>query len=253
MMGIHASELYTGPSYKFRGAIPFILFPGDGVATGLRFTSTSGDFVLSAPVPSGIVYTQSFGYFAANQINGLNPAGWYYVEMTSTTIGRVWNNRYITGNPSQHIPGAAARVGFVTQQNYVITATADVSIAGPDALIPGNCLGKNGGGSIEAMWSYTSSAAQKTLSIMYGGTSLCVQAVTASVNHRQLVTIGMRGDTKSCVSTNWVGVTSSTTNGILQRTVDTELPQQLTYIFRAASAADIVVLEMYACILYMGV
>lgn len=85
-----------------------------------------------------------WGYFPANTITGSNAAGFYWVVLSSTTAGTVYNTTYTPGSTSPAIPASPTAFSGTTGgtgSNATATAITLVSVAlgtnpmGPSGLI----------------------------------------------------------------------------------------------------------------------
>lgn len=123
--------------------IPLFIMPGDGSANGCQFTGTNGDFTLSAAILSGIGahFAGAYSYFPANFGGSSRPAGFYWVEFSSDTAGKVYANTYNqVGPPQRPISNAVfseSLTGWNTAPTTEITAVNEI-------LVPGGSLGLNG-------------------------------------------------------------------------------------------------------------
>lgn len=109
------------------------------------------------------IYARAYMYFPANVIGAAVPAGWYYVEMSSTSAGTVYNNVYSTGNVS--FP--ASPTPFVsTGAGAFVNATA-TDVAGFNFNLEGGALGNNGTLRMQGFAVANNSASVKNLTPMF--------------------------------------------------------------------------------------
>jgi hypothetical protein len=102
--------------------------------------AANGVLTLGTALPT--TYPNIYIFLPAGAAFALSPAGWYLCQMTSTTVGVIFNNVYVTGQPSvppqaNLVPIVAAGPGAYTG---VITAQA-----GPNWLFSANMFGASGG------------------------------------------------------------------------------------------------------------
>lgn len=145
-------------------------------------------------------------------------------------------------NGSARILGASAvAVSGAADTNENILATI---------TIPAGAMGLNGILRVEALWTVTNSANNKTLRIRYSGasgTQYIGNVVTTVATARALVSIANRGVTNSQVAmansfnTMW----GSTTNAVTTSAVDTTVATTIVITGQKASAAETITLEQY--------
>lgn len=85
-------------------------------------------------------YANCYLYLPANAIEAGSAAGKYFVQMSSTTVGTIFNNTYTSGKPT--IP--ASPTAFVTTGPGAYTQTTATDIALLSTTLPGGALGENG-------------------------------------------------------------------------------------------------------------
>lgn len=126
----------TPYSFRFRTAVPFFL-PAGTTTAGFRWTDANGGCSWSNVVGGSPTWPQAWAWFDAGKINGLNEAGWYYMEASSSSYGKVYSNRYTSGDPAAAMPavGAGAELTGTVPDQYLSSAT-NVEIAGPSIIIP---------------------------------------------------------------------------------------------------------------------
>lgn len=149
-----------------QNGIPFIL-PSSGsvaAATGVITLTTALD----------AVYSQAYMYFPAGAFTG-SVAGYYYVTMSSTTVGVMTTSRYTGGVPT--VPSAPVTVttgvGAYVQDTGVTVAQTIV--------IPAGSMGLNSRIYSESSGSCPNSAGAKSFSVIFGGSNLGAAATTTSV------------------------------------------------------------------------
>lgn len=129
------------PQVIAQTGIPMIIPPGNGLSAGVQFSGTIGAFNIVGAQVMPVIFPACFMYFPANQIAGTsNTAGFYYVVMTSTTAGRVYNNKYTSDIPAA--PANPAAFSGVTNGAWLTQTTADVAFV----MLPvcGGSMGPNG-------------------------------------------------------------------------------------------------------------
>jgi len=88
-------------------------------------------------------FTSGFwGYFPANSLTGSNAAGFYWVVMSSTTAGIVYNTTYTPGTTSATVP--ASPVAFSGTTGAAYTNTISTQIIAAQVSLGTNQVGPNG-------------------------------------------------------------------------------------------------------------
>lgn len=134
--------------------IPFIFAPSGSIAV------TTGVVTLGTALDK--TYPNCYMYFPAGAWTG-STAGWYYVVMSSTTLGTVNSNAYTTGVPT--IPASPT---LVTTGAGAYTQTTGSYIAGPQFTVQGNLVGVNGKLRSNYGFTATNSAGNKFVKAVYG-------------------------------------------------------------------------------------
>src|SRR5271167_731180 len=150
-MGQVSNPPLPGYAVLSKTAIPFIMAPS-GVM------SNNGAITLGTALPA--TYPNCFLYLAANSINGANPAGWYYAQMASATVGQVFQNAY-SGSGAPAIPAAAALNPWVSVGPGAYVGVTGL-IAAQSFTLPGFAMGVNGALRLIHMWQYPNNADNKT-------------------------------------------------------------------------------------------
>ncbi len=119
-------------------AIPFVMPPNFTMAANGAVTFGKAlDFSYAAPV-SG--QGGCWVYFAAGDVHAGSVAGWWYMVMSSTTVGVVYNNRYTSGPTTP----PAIPAGLSTASVGARTADAGTDRVGPTVTLPANAMGRFG-------------------------------------------------------------------------------------------------------------
>lgn len=121
----------NGRAQCMKSAVPFIL-PSNG--------SVGNNGALTLGVALDRVYPRCYMYFPTGAIFSGSAAGWYWVVMSSTTVGVIYNNTYTSGYP--RIPTIS---GFTTTGPGAFTTTTGSDLAALTFTLPGNVLPRFGG------------------------------------------------------------------------------------------------------------
>jgi hypothetical protein len=216
----------TGLAYShFQCGVPMVLpssgsIGNNGALTGL----TALPWQLSG----------CYMYFPANAIAAGVAAGWYYVVMSSTTAGTIYNNVHTSGKPT--LP--ASPTAFVTTGPGAYTQTTGSDITALSISIPGGALGINGTMSnIPAIFT-NSTAGQKLFRLKMGGSTLNNFGFTTSLESFLYSLFKNLGAANANMSNNVSGLSSNATNSPTLTAINTAADQTLTVTLQLAVATD---------------
>jgi hypothetical protein len=203
-----AAATYTGlkarVSEGFTAVSDGVGWVPDGVQTLFRSampvgsapTGTMGDngaVTLGTALPNA--YAACYLHFPANAISAGSAAGLYYMVMSSTTVGQVFNNTYTSGVPA----APATPTAFVTTGPGAYTASTS-SITFISLTVPGALMGLNGAVDSELSWSETNTANNKTHMVSFGGTNLLNSTLASVASFHAAYAVVNRGSASSQVS-----------------------------------------------------
>lgn len=149
-----------------RNAIPFIVAP-----TG----TMANNGAITVGTALGATYPSCYLNLPASAISAGSGAGWYFAQMSSATVGTVFNNTYTTGLPT--IPGAPTP--FATTGPGAYTGVTSL-VVGPQITLPANSIGPNGILRTLMLTNELNNANVKTLNMVIGA-GVFINAVLASV------------------------------------------------------------------------
>jgi hypothetical protein len=230
-------------SLIFQWAIPVINAPtgtmanNGAITLGTALSTTYANCYLL--LPAGAIAT---GVPAAAAI--------LFCQMSSATVGTVFNNTYTSGVPT--IPGAP--VAFATTGPGAYTGVTGAN-NGPSISIPGNSFGPNGSMYYEATWQYNNSAGTKALTVTFGGSTIFNQSGTTSVCCAIKKNLQNRGITNAQVSSDTGGQPGTGVGeaGVPTLTlVDTTANQNLIVVFNQNTATDFTVLDRFFVNIFPG-
>lgn len=231
------------PVTGFACGIPFVLPPGDGGANGLSFTGGGGGaFTMTAAILAGgwNLLTDCYVYLPANVGGSGNTAGWYYAQFSSDTVGTIYADQYVSGQPT--IPAAPAV--FPGSPSGRITTTTSEITANTGVTLPAGALGKNG---VLEWWPRcvaTNSAGAKQARLRIGGVEALLDQSTTLPDTERVMTVRNRGRLdRQSASRNGQGVGSAiaTLTGDWL-SIDTSVDQPVTMTLKLTATTDAVVL-----------
>ena len=215
-------------------AIPMIL-PSSG--------SIGNNGALSGLTALPVTYANCYLYFPADAIAAGVAAGLYYVVMSSTTAGTIYNNTYTGGLPA--IPSSPTAFSTTGSGAYTQTTGADITLL--SLTVPGGLMGLNGVLSETKHHVYNNSAGFKYNKQIFGGTTFMVQAPTTTTGIRTNSFISNRGVSNAQVSqgsfsSGWFagGVVTP-----LYGTVDTTSDKTYASTGQLATATDYLILNNF--------
>jgi len=228
-------ELGFGAGIRnFGSSVPMVV-PSSGtmadngavtLTTALQFTYSGGCYM----------------HFPANAIVAGSAVGFYWVVMSSTTVGQVFNNRYVTGT-APRIP-VDALVPFVTTGPGAYTQLTSV-IDFVTYKLPAGCMGNYGSFLAQPIFTYPNNANNKTLVILLAGTQIYSKARTTALGDFALIDFHNRGIKNRQIS-GWSTTavpTAPSASAAVAFAIDTSVEMTMLYRAQLAVATDYVVLE----------
>lgn len=235
--GNSASVGPTNEAVYSKGSIPFIWGNTGSVAA-------NGALTLGTALPQA--YPDAFMILPAGAAYAGSLAGAYYVQFSTTLLGRIFDNKYIPGVPAA-IPASLNPIAAPGPGAY--TGVTGLT-SGPSVSFPGGTLGPTGFMWMESLWSIFNSAGTKTPTITLGGQTL--MAVNQTTNQSMLTPVslwvrGAQADRQVSFATSNASGAGAAAGVVNQSTIDLKLAQTLQLACNVAVATDYVVLEGYTC------
>jgi hypothetical protein len=236
----------NSPVILGQSALPIII-PSSG--------SVGVNGALTGIVALDFTYPACYMYFISNAVYAGQTAGYYYVVMSSTTAGTIYNNQLnpaapsIPASPTGVVSGA---IGAFTQSVAAVPTAVSVSV-------PANSMGPNGSVRYSMRTRAVGNASGQTIFCGFGASNSNVFALgmNLGVAMGSLITdIRNRGNTARQMTGNQfanplVGMTGN--NPATQSTVDTTAAQNATIALQINTAAtDFVILESWCIELLPG-
>lgn len=123
-----------------------------------------------------LVQPNCYIYMPANAIVAGSIAGWYFCQMSTTALGTVFADRYITGAPA--LPSAPTPLVSVGPGAYVQTTAVDLQAQ--NVIVPGGVMGSNGLLRCVGWRSHINNANAKLNRLRFGGLTTQAANITAS-------------------------------------------------------------------------
>ena len=175
-------------------------------------------------------------YFPAGTFTA-SAAGFYYVTMTSTTVGTVYSNLYVSGIPT--IPASPA---LVTTGAGAYVQTTGAAVDALSIPVPGGTLGANGAIEIDCLVSNINNANNKTIVVKYSSAPILSLALTATLTFNaigKIVNVGVIGRQIAFVST----ALGTSVNATTQYSIDSGINQNIIATLQLAVDTDYMVLQ----------
>jgi hypothetical protein len=225
---------------------------GSGIPLILPSSGTIGNNgALSALTALPLQYLACYMYFPANAIAAGSAAGMYYVVMSSTSAGTIYNNLYTGGVPS--IPANPTPFVTVGPGAYIQTTGAPITLF--SGIVPAGSMGLDGTLMIDADYSNIGNTNSKTQRIIFGGQTVhqIAQATAANVVAFWRTRITNRGiATRQYVNPTGVVAPTAGSAGVIGNiSVNTAADVTVAFTSELATATDFVVLQGFrASIMY---
>lgn len=237
------------------------------VSSGIRWLPENGEVVLiNTGVPlvlpssgsignngalTGITglpatYAHCYMYFPENAIAAGVAAGLYYVQMSSTSAGTIYNNTYTSGNPS--IPASPTAFATTGPGAYTQTTGADITLI--SLTVPGNAMGIHGGLDSRLLFAHTNSANNKIHKIKLAGTSVYNSSFTTTTGNGVINQINNMGATNVQVASGTGNSSGLGSMSLAHATIDTTTDQSLAVTTQLANASDYAVLARLNTVLH---
>ena len=167
-----------------------------GLPVGLASTGTIGNngaVTLGTALPSA--YAACYLHFPANAIVAGSAAGLYFVVMTNTTVGTVYNNVYTSGIPTA--PASPTAFSTIGPGAYT-AATARTTLI--TLTLPAGIMGLSGSIEMESIWSATNNANVKTPTAVFGSSDLLPTPLTSIHVSHDMRIVANRGSAAAQVA-----------------------------------------------------
>ncbi len=229
--------------------VPFVIPAGDGAAVGLQFTGSAGAFTLSAAILANLwnALNGCWIYMPTNFGGSGLSAGWRWAVFSSDTAGVLYQDTYVSGNPTR----VTSPTAFATNLTGWITTTTS-EITGPTGFyLLGGSMGPNG--SLKShVRTYGNVTGNKFFRMYVGSTAVMVMVPTTLPNNEFLFSVknqgvenlqvGPRGGTRATVGVNTADGSAFTSEFL---TIDTSVDQTISYSLQLSSNQGCAVLANF--------
>ena len=220
------------PRVMAQSGIPCILGPNGTIAT-------NGTITFGTALP--LIYPRAWVYFPAGAVVG-GLVGWYYVIMSSTTVGVVYTAYQATMTlPFAMLPAAQMTVAVGSNSAYT-QSTSSVTMA--SVSVPSNTMGENGELSFDGLFSYNNSAGAKVAGCSFGGSTVLTVSGTTTLSVNITKSVQNRATNQQVIRVSVDAGTSSSVAPTLLA-IDTTADVTAAFTGSIAVATDYLVLENF--------
>jgi hypothetical protein len=219
-----------GP-YKLSYTLAQTNVPAGNAPSGTM--AANGAVTLGTALP--YIMPSLFLYFPAGAVFAGSAAGFYYCQMSSTTVGVVYNNLMgvIPVTPANPTPIVAAGPGAYTGVTTALTVFS--------CQVPANTLLPNGQLRVNYGAVYTNSAGNKTLARTLGGNTLATSTRTTNARDSSTERVYALSASRLLYQPASDSTTASTSGASLF-TLDLTQDQTYNWISTAVTATDFMLL-----------
>ena len=230
----YISDPYSSSALTSTG-VP-VLVPSSGTI------ATAGTVTLTTALPATFS-SGAWMYFPATAFAGTGVAGVYWVVMSSTTAGTVYQNISVPASPFEpYIPSQVLSPVVGSNSAYTQTTAADLVLV--RTTVPGGLMGLSGEVHYNMMFSTNATANSKPVKVTFGGTTIHTSSLSSNVTTNIDKLIFNRGSTGSQVSGPLAALGhGSSASDALYLTVDTSNDFDITITAQMATATDYVILQ----------
>lgn len=221
------------------------------IGSGIPFSvANTGSFGNNGALTLGTALATTYSggiylYFPAGAIVAGSLAGWYWTVMSSSTLGVVYNNTYVSGPVSAPV----TLVPFVTTGPGAYTGVV-LAVTGPSIPLPAaNVVQAASAVRVSAQYSHNNSAGAKTKTITLGGTVIMTEADTTTQSFVTQV-LGFEKNSAALMSssagaaTGGLGAVNTPLNyNTAANFASQTAPPTLALTLQIATATDVIVLE----------
>lgn len=226
---------------QMQSGIPFIMAPTGSMAN-------NGVITLGTALPT--TYANCYLFLPANAIQTGSLAGWYFAQMSSTTVGIVFlNSTYVSGMPS--IPVTPVTPATTGPGAYTGVTTAQV---GPQITIPTGLLGPNGVLRSSMLTNELNNANAKTLTLAIGAGTFVntnLASVGSVLTTSAIFNQGSQAAQVSMPSASNIGLGTDSAN-LAHNTVNFANAQTYAISLTRAVATDYFILEGFLIEIFPG-
>ena len=174
-------------------------------------------------------------FFPAGAVYAGSVAGSYWVVMSSTTLGTVYDNVLVLPG-SDHPPVTPTPIVAAGPGAYTQVVTTDITVR--SVVMPGNTMGEDGMLTFKSLVRHNNSAGAKSWRPSINSTFFGSIVSTTSTLSNRYCDIYNRRNQSSQISSNWLGPQSMGVTDPIFGTENTSIDQTVSVALRIAVATD---------------
>jgi hypothetical protein len=235
---IRLGSTYKSEPFEFSAlastGVPVVIPSSGTIATG-------GTVTLTTALPT--TYVGAWMYFPATAFSGTVAAGLFWVVMSSTTAGTVYQTSVVPASPFEAFVPTEALVAVVGSNSaYTQTTAADLVML--RTTVPGGLMGASGEVHYSLLVSTNATANSKPFKVTYGGTAIHTASLADNVSTIIDKEITNRGATNRQVANPLAALGHGSSAGAaLYLSIDTNSDFDITVTGQMATATDYIVME----------
>ena len=238
MAQIRLGSTYKSEPYDFSAlastGVPVVI-PSSGTI------ATAGTVTLTTALPT--TYTGAWMYFPATAFSGTVAAGLFWVVMSSTTAGTVYQTSVVPASPFEAFIPTEALVAVVGSNSaYTQTTASDLVML--RTTVPGGLMGPSGEVYYNLLFTTNATANTKTVKVTFGGTD--IHSASLSSNTTTIIDkeITNRGVTNRQIANPLAALGhGSQATASLYPTIDTNSDFDIVVTTNLGTATDFAVME----------
>jgi hypothetical protein len=220
-----------------------------GIPVGIPSSGSVGaNGAVTITTALNLTYPNIYLHFPVGAVYANSPDGFYFCQMTSTTLGTVFNNLYTTGTPV--IPAVLNPVVGAGPGAYTQATTLQQAIS---VTLPGGSMGNNGSLTYDLTGSHLNSAGNKTYSLPWGAGNILSVAVTTTAAITTTRTVTNAGLQNAQTTGPFGTVTGGGSPGLVQQfSADTSVNTTIGCTLQIAVATDYMILQSLRIVSYFA-
>lgn len=217
-------------------------FWSSGIPFVMQSSGTIGDTVGTVTVTTAFDYAigPSYSFFPHDGLYAASPAGWYYTNWTSTTVGTVYADTYYNGTPT--IPTSPTPLTTVAGS---YTQATGFDVIGPVVVVPGGIMGVNGYIEYNHVFNNNNSAGTKTYNTYLAGFVMQGGSQTTNPKSGTTGTVKNRGATNSQICANSNNGDATSAGSHTRSAIETNQNQIFGHSVQIATATDYAIIESW--------
>jgi len=230
----YKAELYNFSALASTG-VPVVI-PSSGTI------ATAGTVTLTTALPTTYA-GGAWMYFPATAFSGTVAAGLFWVVMSSTTAGTVYQTSVVPASPFEAFIPTETLVAVVgSNSGYTQTTASDLVLL--RTTVPGGLMGPSGEVHYNALFVTNATANSKPVKVTFGGTAIHTASLSSNVSTILDKEITNRGTIARQIANPLAALGhGSSADASLYLSIDTNSDFDITVTGQINTATDYIVLE----------